>query len=63
MKKAIVDVCYTLYSRNTTFAFIDYVLLRKFNKKSYLANKYLKFFLVGIGKIVKRDLYRRFYIR
>lgn len=44
MKKAIVDVCYTLYSRNTTFAFIDYVLLRKFNKKSYLANKYLKFF-------------------
>ncbi len=63
MKKAVVDVCYTLYSRNTTFAFIDYVLLRKFNKKSYLANKYLKFFLVVIGKIVKRDLYRRFYIR
>lgn len=62
----IIDVCWTLYSSNTTFDFISFVVRK--TKKKKLENKILSIFfvkicLVLIGKILKVDLYRMLYIK
>lgn len=67
MSKIIIfDVCWTLYSSNTTFDYIRYVLRQK-SKLRYLCSKILdlnlvKLPLVLLGRIISKDIYRAIYI-
>lgn len=64
MKKNICDVCWTLYRSNTTFDFIDYFYKDKpFNLKKYILDFFvIKFFILSLGKVVGKDIYRYLYI-
>lgn len=63
--KNIVDVCWTMYRSNTTFDFISFVIKKqkKINFKFFLLNFFVtKVFLIVLGRILKKDCYRYFYI-
>ncbi|MCH7340647.1 HAD family hydrolase [Acinetobacter higginsii] len=63
--KNIVDVCWTMYRSNTTFDFISFVIKKQkeFNFKFFLLNFFVtKVFLIVLGRILKKDCYRYFYI-
>lgn len=63
MKNAIVDVCHTLYDSNTTFSFIDYVVIKKNKTNVLLKNGLLKRIIILLGMCTRKDLYRYMYIR
>lgn len=63
-KKYIFDVCWTLYKANTTFDFICFFSKGRW-KKAYLGllnNKFIKVFLLLIGRVLAVDVYRELYI-
>ena len=61
-KKIVVfDLCGTLYSSNTTFDFVDYVLDRSFSCY-LLKTRLFKYGLIVLGRLLGKDLYRKLYI-
>ncbi|EBT7321616.1 hypothetical protein CPU91_21805, partial [Salmonella enterica] len=61
MKIAIVDVCDTLYSSNTTFDFLDNIASTEIEKKllSLRKNKWLMLLNSIFFKLFNMDFYRR----
>ncbi len=61
-KIAVVDVCHTLYHENTTIGFINYIGGASYRIR-LLRFSFIKVFLVILGKILGKDLYRILYIK
>lgn len=66
MKKIVIDVCWTLYRSNTTFDFIRFVKRNASTIERFilviLDTTIVKFILILIGRLTKRDVYRFLYI-
>lgn len=63
MKKAVVDVCGTMFDSNTTFDYIDFVFgIKKSGLHCLLNVCIVRYSLLALGKLIQVDLYRYLYI-